>query len=344
MEQPSGPGVIDAASPPAPDFSTYERTENARDVARGTPTTTPADPSPAPSGEQSASTDATTEAGSAPAPPPDKTPRNLQTRTQQVDAEVRQLQERLTLRKALRQELDALDRPHPATPAAPQPATPTTAEWQKYRQLPDAPTPDEFESYEDFVVAQAVFVADRRFEERDTRASLDAQSRERVSAVQQTIAGFHERLGKAREADPAFDTKVDPGLLEIVPAFALKPGEPLRPANVLLQACVESDAATDLLVHFSTPEGQAEWGTLAQAVTPAAMLRAFGRIEARFLSDGPSPAAPAAKPVTSAPAPPVILGRKPPTSPDRAGSAVKAGDYRAYEAAADAADLAVRRR
>jgi hypothetical protein len=161
-----------------------------------------------------------------------------------------------------------------------------------------------------------------------------------MTETQETITGFHDRLKAAREKDPEFDTKIDPGLLEIVPAFALRPGESLGPANVLLQECVKSEAAPDLLAYFSTQEGQAAWQRVVTAPTPAEMLKRFGRIEARFLSDG-SPAAPAAAiPVSSAPPPPTTLGKRPPSAPDRAGAAVSAGDFSAYEAAQNAADLA----
>jgi len=121
----------------------------------------------------------------------------------------------------------------------------------------------------------------------------------------------------------------------------MRQGEEMRPANVLLQAVVESDAAAPLLLHFSTPAGQQDWSNIAAAPTPAAMLRAFGRIEARFLSDGsqaPAPK-PAAKPITSAPEPPTALGRRA-SSPDVAASALAKGDFAGYRAAADAADLA----
>lgn len=343
MDTQPGPGVT-ADSPAAPSFSDYEKAANAADLGSSSESTARADSSPAPSGDQSASTDASTQAASETAPPPDTTPKKgIQTRTQQLDAEVQQLQEKLKLRKALREELDSLDRPAPATQAASQPAPPTQAEHVRYQQHPHAPKAEQFDTYEEFVAAMGVFIADQRFEEREQRTRLDAQSRERVSSVQQTITGFSEKLAAARTADPEFDQKVDPGLFQLTPAFALAPGVAPRAANVLIQACVESDVSVALLQHFSTPAGQQEWAGLAAAPTPAAMLRQFGRIEARFASDGPTAEQPA-KAVSSAPTPPTTLGTKPPQSADRAGAAVKAGDYRGYEAAANAADLAVRRR
>jgi hypothetical protein len=336
------PGADSAASPTAPDFSAYESAANAADVARVSPPRGAKD-ADSPSAEpdaQAAGTPAEAAASEA-APPSDPPKKNAKTRGPELDAEIADLREKLRIRAALREELAQAPRPAAdAKPAESSTAKPTVAEWQRYRQHPDAPKVEDFGEYEDFVAAQAVFVADRRFEERQARERADAESRGRLSETQQHITGFHNRLKAAREKDPAFDSKIDPGLLEVVPAFALRPGEALGPANVLLQECVKSEAAPDLLAYFSTQEGQAAWQRVCSAPTPAEMLKRFGRIEARFLSDG-APAAPAAAiPVSSAPPPPTTLGTRPPSAPDRAGAAVKAGDFSAYEAAQNAADLA----
>lgn len=335
-------GSEQAAPPTAPDYTAYEAEANARDLGRAAPERPAADP--APPGEQGAATAASADAGSDPASPTEKPKRNLQTRRVEVSDEIAQLQRDLEIRRALREELAALKAPTDAKPSASSPETPTAAEWQRYRQHPNAPKPEDFDTYEDFTTAQAVFVTERVFEARDRRAQLEAASKARTDETGQTIHGFKERIAKAREADPDFESKVDPGLMAIVPAFALRADEPVTPANVLLQECVTSEAAPALLLHFSTPEGHAEWSRIVNQPTPAAMLKAFGRAEARFLSDGSSSsAASAAKPVTSAPAPPTMLGARPPSSPDRARQAVSAGDFRAYEAEANARDLARRR-
>lgn len=345
MDAQPGPGDSPAASPPAPDFTAYAREADSRDLGRSTSPGAPADsPSAQPDG-QVVSTETSPAAASEPAKPTDdKKPHNLQTRLTQLDAENAQLQERLKLRKALREELRTLERPEPARPASDPAAPPPQKTWERYKHLPGAPKVDDFDAYEDYLDARAEFIADQRHADRTQREQLDTSSRARMDATEKTIQGFHERLAQARTADPAYDSKIHAGLLDIPPAFTLPPQE-VRAANVLVQEIVGSDASSALLVHFSTPEGQQEWAALMQAPTPAAMVRHFGRIEQRFLSSGPSSsAAPAAKTVTSAPAPPTTLGTKPPASADRLGAAVTAGDFLAYQAAADAADLAVRRR
>jgi len=343
MEAPTT-GAAVADSPAAPDFRAYAQEADAADLRRDAPDTSDetADPSPAEPAAQAASTDAKRDAGSDPAAPPKG--QRLKERLSDLEAEKARLHEELRTVKLLKQELAALRQPaadttKPASAPAPH-AQSTKAEWQRYRQHPDAPKVEDFESYEDFVAAQGLFIADRRYEERQQRERLEAESQQRVQSVQQKIDGFLGTLSKAREADPEFDAKVDPGLLSLVPAFALRSDEPVRPANVLLQEVITSEAAADLLVHFSTPEGQQEWAKAVSAETPADLLRAFGRIEARFLGGSRAEAdKPAPKPVTKAPAPPTVLGRQP-ASPDRAAAALAKGDFRGYSAAADAEDLA----
>lgn len=328
------------ASSPGPDFATYEAAQNAADLGHtDTTDVTPAS-SPAPSGTQSAPTGATRDAASEPATPDDKKPpRNLDTRHAEVDERIIELKRKLEIKRELETQLGA--RQPPAKPATSQPAK-AEPEWKRYATHPHAPKVEDFDKYEDYVDARSVFIADQRLAERETHAKRDADSRERMTETEKTIAGFHARLAKAKEADADFESKIAPGLLTIVPAFALTAGEPVRAANVLLQEVVTSEFSTDLLTYFSTDEGRTKWHELIALPTPAAMVRAFGRVEARFESSGTTAEGekPPAKPVTSAPAPPRTLGSKPPADPNRAASAVNAGDWSAYAAAADAADLA----
>lgn len=355
MESTPGSGAPSADSPTAPAFSSYARDADQRDLAsfRGESTTVVPRDASSPAGDAGASPDAAADAAAPsdqasddPSKPAPKA-RNLETRSKEVSEEVAKLQEQIRLRKALREELAALGGPSgTANSQGSQPAAkeePALSDWERYLAHPDAPREENFDDYRKFVAAMSSFATKRALEDHERRQALDRDSQRRMSETQKTIQTFHERIGKARETDPGLDDKIDPGLLSIVPAFALRQGEELRPANVLLQAVVESDAAAPLLVHFSTPAGQQEWSNIAAAPSPAAMLRAFGRIEARFLTDGsPAPAKAAAKPITSAPEPPTALGRRAST-PDVAAAALAKGDFAGYKAAADAADLAKHR-
>lgn len=334
-----------ADSPTAPDFASFSREQDARDVERFSGPTAPAAAHADPAPEAPAAPE---QADSPPADPsPGKPKKNLDSRLQQLDGENAELRERLKTRRLLREELASLERaattPKPASdPASP----PKPQEWQRYKLHPDAPKVEDFEVYEDYLDARSTFIADRRYEERQQRERLDAESSRRAQSLQDKITGFHARLQSAREADPDFESRIDPALLEVEPAFVLRPGEPVRAHNVLAQHVVWSDASMALLTHFSTPEGQQDWQRLVASETPADLMLGFGRLEARFLGGVSGPAAPAApaKPVSTAPPPPTTVGSRASGPVDRKDHAVRNRDYSAYQAAADAEDLAVRRR
>lgn len=357
MDLNPGSGAAVAESPTAPDFSTYARDANARDLGRPS-TTEPGEPSASPADSPAAPAAATAakpDAGSDPAAPgtpkdgaPTGSTKNAKTRTAELDEEIRGIQERLKIRRQLREEEAALSRGTSAAHAQPGSApaadkAPTAAEWERFTRLPDAPKVEQFAEYEQFVAAQAAFVAGKVFEDRSARAQRDSESRARVESVQTTIRAFNERYQAAIAADPTLESKIDPRVLEVTPAFALAPNEPVGPHNLLAQAIVESEAAPALLAHYSTDEGRAEWGRIVKAGTPTAMIREFlDLLHTARAGSGAGASAPAVS-VTSAPEPPTVLGKKPAAPADRVGAAVAKGDVRAYMAAATAADLARRK-
>lgn len=342
--QPDTGAAVPAESPTAPDFSAFEQEQNTADLARFRPTAPAAD-------RADQAPDPMSESAAPPAddPSPDPKPKkNLDTRIAQLKGENDELSQQLRTRRMLREELSKLNAP-PAKndPPASKPASQTQAQdWQRYKGHPDAPQVESFESYEDYLDARAAFIADRRFDDRERTSRLDAESKQRAQSLQDRISGFHSRLKSAREADTDLDTKLDPGLLEVEPAFALPPGTRPLAHNVLAQEVVFSDASTALLTYFSTPDGQQDWQRLCESETPADLMREFGRLEARFLGDVPAKAAPPApaKPVSTAPPPPTTVGARASGPVDRKDHAVRNRDYSAYEAAANAEDLAVRRR
>ncbi|HYC00468.1 MAG TPA: hypothetical protein VEC57_15125 [Candidatus Limnocylindrales bacterium] len=360
-ETTTGPDAPAAASSPAPvDGSTYlaSLTREQRQEWNRTGTlpdaTTPADSSSAQPGDQAASTDASRAAASEPANPADKqkAPRpDVKARNAQLDGEIAELKEKLRLRATLREELARTDRPTPdarTSDSSPERPKTTREEWQRYRAMPDAPQPDKFEHYEDFTAAMSVFIADKRFEEREQASRVDASQRAHVERVQRTVADANKRIEEHCQADPAFRDKVHPDLLEIVPAglLALQPNAAIGPHNVVAQEILESKVMPQLFEYFSTPDGIQEWASL-MALPPTKLLLGFGRIEARFLPAAGTAAAgekkPAAKTVTTAPEPPTTLGKKATDPVDQAESAVKNGDFRAYKRLADREDLNARR-
>lgn len=171
-----------ADSPTAPDFASFSREQDARDVERFSGPTAPAAAHADPAPEAPAAPE---QADSPPADPsPGKPKKNLDSRLQELDTKNAELRERLRVNRLLREEMANLERaattPKPASdPASP----PKPQEWQRYKLHPDAPKVEDFEVYEDYLDARSTFIADRRYEERQQRERLDAESSRRAQSL-----------------------------------------------------------------------------------------------------------------------------------------------------------------
>lgn len=334
----SGQSLVESFS--SEERDTWEKTGTLPDRVSIVPDAKPAS-SPAKPVEQAASTEVVTDppASEAGKPKGDK----LRARNAQLDEENKALQEKLRLRHALREELASLDRPKAdATPDS-SPAAKAQSEWQRFMALPEAPKESDFETYAEFTAAQALFMADKRFEEHQQRAR-DAGAREqRDAGVRELAETATRRVKEYADAHPGFTDRIDPRLLEVAPVSVLKPGQPIRPSNVLAEEIAKSPATAQLLEHFSTDAGRQDWQRLCR-MPPADLLRAFGRLEAQFDSDrAPNPAVPQ-KHVSSAPSPATVLGTAPADTGDPIEKAVRDKDFERYEREANKRDLASARR
>lgn len=282
---------------------------------------------------------ASTDASSSPASEPGKPAKGLKlkARSAEIEAENQALQEKLRLRALLREELARTDRPTDA-PRDSSPAPDRAPEWKRYVDMPDAPQEDAFDNYRDFTAAMGTFIADKRYEERESRQRIQQQHSQHAEKVHQTIESAQARIQAYQQTDPDFATKVHPALLELRPVSSLGSDERIGPENVLAEEVLKSEVQPHLMLHFSTPEGQAEWGRMLR-LAPSDLLRAFGRIEARFESQAPA----STKTITSAPAPAMTLGRKPAAPANDVESAVANGDFAAYSARMNARDVAAHR-
>ena len=339
---------VPTASPTVPDIAALSPADRHTWRLTGeAPSGASADSPSAPSGDQSASTDATAQpAASEPAKPADKPPKNVKTRNLELAAEIAELNRKLEMKRQIQQELHALDRPAQTKPAESSPAKPTQSEWQRYKSHPDAPKVDSFETYEDYLDARAAFIADQRYAEREQAQQRQSHARELETEISQIQQSFNERVAAFAKTDPEFRAKVHPELLNIPTVFqCIQAGQKPEAHNAIVEEITKSEVPGQLLVHFSTPEGQKEWQRLLAvgAKDGASMLRLFGRIEARF-EKRDEPAAPVvpAKTITSAPEPPTTLGKKPGEPVDAAKVALQSGDFRAYKRLKNAEDLAHR--
>lgn len=268
-----------------------------------------------------------------------------------MDAEIAELNKKLELRRSLREELASLDvKPKQDAKPDSSPAAEQLSDWERYKRHPEAPKLEDFDkpgrSYDDWMAAMSVFVADQRLGERESRQREAYSTQARRAEHARIATTAREQWNRAKAADPEFDSKVDHRLLDITPAFLLPPGQPVQPVNALSAELVRSEVFPELWLHFSTDEGRQEWTRLRQLGDrdPLAMLRGFGRLEGRF-ARAEAASTPTLSPstVSHAPAPVPTVGRRASTPADPIKAALAAGDYQTYERLANAADRTSRR-
>lgn len=293
-----------------------------------------ADPSPAPP-DKAAATAASDSAASEPATPAKKE-KGAKARTAELDAEIAGLQDRLKLRAALREELARVDPPKTSTAASSPATAPTLAEYERFLAMPGAPKEEDFDSYAKFSAAQSLFITDQRWQEHQTRTREDVSFSQTVDTVRQMGESAQQRVTEFAKGDPDFASKVNPQLLDLDTATVRRlRGESVGQQHVLAEEIAKSEQVGPLLLHFSTPEGQAEWGRLVRLSEPD-LLRAFGRLEARF--DGVQ--TPPPNHVSKAPTPPTVLGQQQADSSDPVDAAIKRKDGAAYMREQNKRDLA----
>ncbi len=310
--------VVTPAADPAADFAAFEARENA--IAVGETPAPAAEPKPEPTPEP--------EPEPEPAPdksltPPSPTSRRTERRSQRDQDQINE-----TIRRAVTEATEATERrlraelSAPKTDATPAPAA-KTDEFQPTRPRP---TDAEFETYPEFTVALAEWVADQR----DAKREFEAQKTRAAESETAQRTQFHERAStwiQRRDAfaavTPEFEAKAVPYLDTITANTPI--------GDVLL----ESEVGPQMALYLATHPEEAK---RIDALPPVSALRALGKLEARFDPDTPTSASataagPAAKTVTSAPAPPTTLASRSATPADPAAAALANGDFAAWEEA-----------
>lgn len=288
--------------------------------------------------EQAASTEVIDKPASEPGKPKgDK----LKARNVELDKENEELREKLRIRHALREELARTERPPDAKPSESSTEKPTQSEWQRYKALPGAPKEEDFDTYADFTAAQSLFITDQRWDEHQSRARERGQAQQQQEAVERVSQEASARVLKYAEANPGFETRVDPRILEVKTVAQLGPKDRIGPHNVLAEEIAKSPVTPQLLEHFSTDDGRKDWSRLC-ALPPTDLLRAFGRLEARF--EAGAPAAAPTKTLSTAPNPATVLGARPADTADPIETAVREKDQERYEREANKRELAALRR
>jgi hypothetical protein len=167
------------------------------------------------------------------------------------------------------------------------------------------------------------------------RAQQQTAEQQREQALQTVLTRAADRYQAAKAADPTFESKLNPALLQMpTREKALADGLPLKPEYDFVSELLKSDALPQLLLHLSeTPEVLERIKTLE---TRGDVIRYFGRLEAKFLDAPAAPAPPAPTPpktLTEAPQPPTTLGNRTVSPADPIHHAILKDDYAAFKAA-----------
>lgn len=293
----------------------------------------PADAAPAEAVETAPSTDVDVKPASETGDPAKPKGKGVKERNAELDAEITQLNERLRLRKEIQRELAALERtpqPKPDARADSSPAVDKKAEAARFRAMPDAPKVEDYDTYDDWAIEMAGFVADKKLEERDTRSKQETAQRHEEQRFTEKANKASERFNAYVEKNPAAKDRISPELLAIVPISQLRPGEAIGPQNFIAEQIFESDFTGELADHFSTDAGVQDFQRLMR-LSPDAILREIGRLEARLDSGAARPSTKSPKTISTAPDPAETLGRRPAAGLDPVESALFSGDPVAYQ-------------
>lgn len=205
----------------------------------------------------------------------------------QIDDLVKQRGETQRERDAIKAELEALRAERDEIKAA-QAGKAPAKETKPATDSDPEPKEEDFESYRDFIKAQARWETRQELKERDGKAR-DAHQRElALRADDKRRADFSKRLAAAREKHADFDARIEAG-----PSLT----------QPMVDAIIDADNADDVMLYLSDPDNKAEYdrivGLRGKFEQYAAMTKLSGKLEAR-LSAADSGPAKKATPLSSA--------------------------------------------
>lgn len=163
------------------------------------------------------------------------------------------------------------------------------------------------------------------------RYELRAESalRDDYTARKTRVDPFYSRLEQRKAEDPAYLDRIDARVKALVPVDLLPPGTRPNAGNIIAQAVVTSPQSLELMEHLT--EHPEVLDRLHASPSADVIVREIGRLESKLeTSKTATPAAPAALPVSLAPAPTVTLGSKPSQPADELADAIRTGDFARY--------------
>lgn len=194
---------------------------------------------------------------------------------------------------------------------------------------PDITTYDDWTKYSKDVALWAVRQAQREADAKAEATARETQQREAQETQQTRVQEWVQRRDAFAATEPRFVETAYTFLSRVTP------GTPL--GDVLMDSPIGPQLALHLAEH---PEDAQR----IERLHPIQQIRELGKLEARIETDTvtrtSASAGPAAKTVTTAPAPPTTLAARSADPADPVAAAVARGDFRAFEEAENRKALA----
>lgn len=183
------------------------------------------------------------------------------------------------------------------------------AEHKRYLAMPDAPKLADFDTTAEHTAALAVFINDKRHEERLEAGRQEATTLEKAKADIDRVKTFHGRIQEYKAVDPEFASKLTPEVkalhgfarLQQINAERAEAGQAELPATVdhaIAEEVYDSAVPAQMALHLS--QNPADLATLRACKTPAALLKAFARLEDKVAGSAGADAASTSKQPTAA--------------------------------------------
>lgn len=109
------------------------------------------------------------------------------------------------------------------------------------------PTPDAFETYEEYTEA----LTDWKIEQREAAKEQARQAEQFAKTVTERVKSFQERIGAHLQANPDFWDRVSPDVVQLRPLSTLGPDEPKGALNALAEHFITSEVGPALMMYFT---------------------------------------------------------------------------------------------
>lgn len=141
------------------------------------------------------------------------------------------------------------------------------------------PTEEQFETYRDYVKAQAKWEARQQLQQFVQYAQQQAEQQQVQQSRSTAASAFADRMQQAQTTQPELLARIDPDVLNARPSMSLAPGETPTGETAFADLVLHHEQPDRLLMYFS--DHKDDYRRLS-ALHPMLAMRELGRIEARL--------------------------------------------------------------